>query len=46
MDRVMSKSYDEFKNRADKPEPNEFDPEDPNILSIEEAREDIMSPGA
>ena len=46
LDRLMSKNFRDYKNYSDEPEENNFSDDSEHLINLEEAREDIMSPGA
>jgi hypothetical protein len=43
LDRIMSKTYVEYKGYSDSPEENQLDTDDLNYIDIESAREAIIS---
>jgi hypothetical protein len=43
LDRIMSKSFDEFKNRSEKPEENQLEPLDDGTEELESAKDEIIN---
>lgn len=46
LDRLMSRNFEQYTNLTEKPEENDIETYDTEVISLEEAREDLMSPGA
>lgn len=45
LNRLMARNFEDYNNYTEKPEKNHFDEVDESLINLEEAREDIVSPG-